>query len=115
MCAWWRCEHILLPESLETNEFVDVRILFPSGENMIVLSKKKIERFIRDETGGEKVWLKLNEKEILLLSKAPFHADRGNQSEPIHDDVHRTGRCSRQAGRPLRRWPGNRDLRKKNL
>lgn len=65
------CDEIELPESLQNGDHVDIRIVFPSGENQVVLAKKVVEQFRRTETEtGEKVWLKLDEKEIRRLSEA---------------------------------------------
>ncbi|WP_103110899.1 SAF domain-containing protein [Brevibacillus reuszeri] len=54
-----------LPSKLQKNDYVDVRIKFPSGQDYIVLSKKRVEDL---QTGT--VWYKMNEKEILNISSA---------------------------------------------
>lgn len=54
-----------LPIKLQKGDFVDVRIKFPTGQDYIVLSKKKVE----DLNNGT-VWYKIDEKEILVLSSA---------------------------------------------
>lgn len=58
---------ILLASNLEKNQYVDLRIGFPNGEDYIVLSKKKV-RNIKLESNT--IWLWLEEKEILTLSSA---------------------------------------------
>ncbi|MEW4372903.1 SAF domain-containing protein [Paenibacillus kandeliae] len=56
---------IELPLKLQKDQYVDVRIKFPSGQDYIVLTKKKVE----DLSGGT-VWYHMNEKEILNMSSA---------------------------------------------
>lgn len=60
-----------LPFRLSKNEFMDVRIHFPNGEDYIILSKKKV----RDvDLEMNTVWLWLSEKEILDISSAMIDA-----------------------------------------
>ncbi|ANS75354.1 hypothetical protein AWM70_12655 [Paenibacillus yonginensis] len=56
---------IELPLKLKKSDFVDVRIKFPTGQDYIVLSKKKVE----DLNSGT-VWYDMDEKEILRMSSA---------------------------------------------
>lgn len=56
---------IELPTKLKNNDFVDVRVKFPTGQDYIVLSKKRVE----DLSNGT-VWHQMNEKEILMMSSA---------------------------------------------
>ncbi|MBB6020909.1 hypothetical protein HNR77_001971 [Paenibacillus sp. JGP012] len=56
---------VRLPLKLKKDEFVDVRIRFATGQDYIVLSKKKVE----DLNNGT-IWYKLSEKEILTMSSA---------------------------------------------
>lgn len=56
---------IELPSLLKKDEYVDVRIQFPSGEDYIVFSKKKVE-----DTQGMTLWLNNDEAEILSMSSA---------------------------------------------
>lgn len=58
---------LLLPSNLMRNQYVDVRIGFPNGEDYIVLSKKKIQEI---KLQNNTVWLWVDEKEILMLSSA---------------------------------------------
>lgn len=60
---------IRLPSKLQKNDFVDVRIGFPTGQDYIVLAKKKVI----DVLDGT-VWHQLNEKDILLMSSAMVDA-----------------------------------------
>ncbi|MEW4426003.1 SAF domain-containing protein [Paenibacillus pabuli] len=56
---------IELPTKLQKDDFVDVRVKFPSGEDFIVLSKKQVE----DLNNGT-VWHTMTEEEILRMSSA---------------------------------------------
>ncbi|MFB5678805.1 SAF domain-containing protein [Paenibacillus terreus] len=56
---------IQLPTKLDPNQFVDVRIKFPTGEDYIVLSKKKV----KDLANGL-VSYEMDEQEILMMSSA---------------------------------------------
>lgn len=56
---------IMLPTKLEKGQYVDVRINFPTGEDFIVLSKKKVHDFV-----GTTVWYEINESELLVMSSA---------------------------------------------
>ncbi|WP_149847062.1 SAF domain-containing protein [Paenibacillus sp. 37] len=56
---------MLLPTKLKKGQFVDVRLTFPTGEDFIVLSKKKVE-----DLSGTTVWYKINEAELLVMTSA---------------------------------------------
>lgn len=56
---------IELPSLLKKDDYVDVRIQFPSGEDYIVFSKKKVQ-----DTQGMTLWLNNDEAEILSMSSA---------------------------------------------
>lgn len=56
---------IELPSRLQTGEFIDVRVKFPTGEDFIVLSKKRTEQL-----ASGTVWVRMNEREILTMSSA---------------------------------------------
>lgn len=60
---------IILPTQLQENDYIDVRLSLPSGEDYIVISKKKVKS--TDETT---IWLDLSEVEILTLSNAIVEA-----------------------------------------
>lgn len=60
---------IWLPSNLKQNDVVDVRIQFPTGQDYIILSKKKI-----DKLSSPAFWTTLSEQEILLLSSAMVDA-----------------------------------------
>ena len=66
---------ILLPADLETGDFVDVRITFPSGIDYIVVSKKQVEiPNIGGVDSTDTVWMNLTEDEILAMSNAIYEA-----------------------------------------
>lgn len=56
---------IELPSKLGQGDYVDVRIKFPSGQDYIVLSKKKVEDL---QTGT--IWYQMDEREILTMTGA---------------------------------------------
>lgn len=60
---------IQLPTHLQKDQVVDVRINFPTGEDYIVLSKKKVR-----DLSGMIVRLEMNEPEILMASSAIIDA-----------------------------------------
>ncbi len=60
-----------LPTYLGDNQYIDVRISFPNGEDYIVLTKKKVQQ-VNLETNT--LWLWLSEKEILQISSATVDA-----------------------------------------
>lgn len=56
---------VYLPSNLSQGDVIDVRVQFPSGQDYIILSKKKIDRL-----QNPAFWTTLSEQEILLLSSA---------------------------------------------
>ncbi|WP_438350947.1 SAF domain-containing protein [Paenibacillus sp. FA6] len=58
-----------LPTQIRKGQFVDVRISFPTGEDFIVLSKKKV-----NDVSVTTVWYNVNESEILAMSSATVDA-----------------------------------------
>jgi hypothetical protein len=62
---------ILLPSRLEPSACIDVRITFPNGLDYVVLAKKAVQSVESTEAGtGNRVWLTVNEEEILRISSA---------------------------------------------
>jgi hypothetical protein len=60
-----------IPSKLQKQDYVDIRLSFPNGEDYIVLSKKQVQDLERDEnTTIETIWLYLTEEEILRISSA---------------------------------------------
>lgn len=56
---------ILLPTHLKNGDYIDVRLSLSSGQDYVVLSKKRVYG-----TTDQSVWLRLNEDEILTLNNA---------------------------------------------
>ena len=67
---------IELPVDLMTGDYIDIRLMTPSGQNFIVVSKVEVE--IPTNADGtyiaDTVWVKLREDEILSLSSAIVEA-----------------------------------------
>lgn len=60
---------IVLPTQLQENDYIDIRLRLPSGQDYIVVSKKKVLN--ADEIT---MWIRLTEDEILTLSNAIVEA-----------------------------------------
>jgi hypothetical protein len=60
---------IYLPSKLEKEQYVDVRISFPTGQDYIIISKKKVQDISRTELTST-IWLHLNEEERLTMNSA---------------------------------------------
>lgn len=89
-----------LPSDLKIGQFVDVRIKFPTGQDYIVLAKKKVEQL-----AGGVVWHEVDEQEILAMSSAivdaylhhatlyslsyvdPYVQNKATPNYPINADV----------------------------
>ncbi|MGG3806080.1 SAF domain-containing protein [Metabacillus fastidiosus] len=54
---------ITLAQKLKKDDFIDVRIQFPNGNDYILLSKKKVKNI-----EGETIWFDMKENEILTMS-----------------------------------------------
>jgi hypothetical protein len=66
---------IVLPMDLVTGDYVDVRLLLPSGQDYIVVSKKEVEiPNIDGVDSSDTVWMNLSEDEILHMSCAIIDA-----------------------------------------
>lgn len=60
---------LLLPVKVDVDDYIDVRLTLPSGQDYIVISKKRIVDIMEDT-----IWLKLTEEEILTMSNAIVEA-----------------------------------------
>ncbi|MFS0841352.1 SAF domain-containing protein [Paenibacillus sp. 1P03SA] len=56
---------VTLPSNLKKDDFVDVRISFPTGGNYVLLAKKQIKDLA---AASGTIWFEIDEKEILTLS-----------------------------------------------
>lgn len=66
---------VVLPMDLQTGDYIDIRIMLPSGQDYIVVAKKEIE--IPDIGGVDSedtIWMNLSEDEILHMSCAIIDA-----------------------------------------
>lgn len=62
---------VYLPETLQEDEYVDIRIVFPNGEDYLVVTHKRVYRLIRDEAGEIlALQLRLLEEELLRYQAA---------------------------------------------
>lgn len=61
---------IKLPSDLLDGDFIDVRILFPGGEDYSVIVGKKVEALGATEAESNTIFLRLNEEEINRISCA---------------------------------------------
>lgn len=60
---------IILPTLLKNGAYIDIRLAMPTGEDYIVVAKKKVEY-----TDATTVWMKMYEDEILMLGNAIVEA-----------------------------------------
>lgn len=58
-----------LPADLETNDYVDIRLILPNGQDYIVVSKKRVI-----QSTETTIFVKLTEEEILTMSNAIVEA-----------------------------------------
>ena len=56
---------IVLPTQLQNGDYIDIRLMLPTGEDYIVLSKKYVE-----QTTATSIWMEMVEEEILTLNAA---------------------------------------------
>ncbi len=68
---------LVLPMDLVTGDYIDVRIMMPSGQDYIVVSKKEVEiPNINGVDSDDTIWMNLTEDEILHMSCAIYDAYR---------------------------------------
>lgn len=62
---------VVLPMDLTTGDYIDIRAMFPNGQDFIVVAKKEIEVPIIDGIdSADTIWMNLSEDEILHMSCA---------------------------------------------
>ena len=72
----------VLPMDLMTGDYIDVRLMLPSGQDYIVVAKKEVEvPNIAGVDSLDTIWINLGEDEILSLSSAIVDAGRINGSK----------------------------------
>ena len=73
---------IVLPMDLITGDYVDIRLLLPSGQDFIVVSKKKVEiPIVAGIDSTDTISMDLSEDEILAMSNAIVEAYMVNGSK----------------------------------
>ncbi|MCI8759856.1 MAG: hypothetical protein HFJ34_01815 [Clostridia bacterium] len=66
---------VILPMDLVTGDYIDVRIMLPSGQDYIIVSKKEVEiPQINGIDSEDTIWINLSEDEILHMSCAIIDA-----------------------------------------
>ena len=62
---------IILPTDLTTGDYVDIRVMFPNGQDFIAVAKKEVEIPVIDGVeSSDTIWINLSEDEILHMSCA---------------------------------------------
>ena len=62
---------LVLPMDLKTGDYIDIRVMFPNGQDFIVVAKKEVEVPIVGGTEStDTIWVNLSEDEILHMSCA---------------------------------------------
>ncbi len=66
---------IVLPTQIETGDYVDIRLVLPTGQNYIVVSKKEVTiPEIDGVPSVDTIWMNLSEEEILMINNAIVEA-----------------------------------------
>ena len=60
---------IVLPQYLEVDNYIDIRLMLPNGQDYIVVSKKRVKEITEDT-----IWIDLYEQETLVMSNAIVEA-----------------------------------------
>lgn len=62
---------IVLPTDLATGDYIDIRVMFPNGQDFIAVAKKEVEIPLIDGIEStDTIWINLSEDEILHMSCA---------------------------------------------
>ena len=56
---------VLLPTDLAVNDYIDIRIMYPSGIDYIVLAEKQVTKIV-----GSTIWMDMSEEDTLILNSA---------------------------------------------
>lgn len=66
---------VVLPTQIQTGEYIDVRLRLPTGEDYIIVSKKRVELpVVSGIDSANSIWLKMSEADILAMSNAIVEA-----------------------------------------
>ncbi len=60
---------VILPQHLEQDNYIDIRLTLPNGQDYIVVSKKRIKQITEDT-----IWIDMYEQESLVMSNAIVEA-----------------------------------------
>ena len=60
---------IILPQYLEADDYIDIRLTLPNGQDYIVVSKKRIKNITEDT-----IWVNMYEEETLAMTNAIVEA-----------------------------------------
>lgn len=60
---------LVLPQYLEVDDYIDIRLMLPNGQDFIVVSKKRIKEISEDT-----IWIDMYEQETLAMSNAIVEA-----------------------------------------
>ena len=73
---------LVLPMDLTTGDYIDIRLMLPSGQDFIVISKKEVEiPVIGGVESSDTIWINMSEGEILHMSCAIIDAYKVNGSK----------------------------------
>lgn len=56
---------VVLPTDLMVNDFIDIRLMYPSGIEYIVLAQKQVTKIV-----GTTIWMDMSEEDTLILNSA---------------------------------------------
>ena len=66
---------ITLPSQLATGQYIDIRLMLPTGEDYLVISKKKVEIPVVEGIDSDTtIWLNMSEADTLVMSNAIVEA-----------------------------------------
>lgn len=72
----------ILPMDLQTGDYIDLRLMLPTGQNYIVVSKKEVELpIVNGVDSVDTVWMNVSEDELLTISSAIVDAFRMDGSK----------------------------------
>ncbi len=67
---------IILPQYLEVDDYIDIRLRLPNGQDFIVVSKKRVKNATEDT-----IWVDMYEEETVAMSNAIVEAYKINGSK----------------------------------
>lgn len=64
---------IVLPQQLAVDDYIDIRLTLPNGQDYIVVSKKRVKKLTEDT-----IWINMYEQETLVMTNAIVEAYKTN-------------------------------------